>query len=313
MKIMKQKALALAAIFFMALLILVQLETEQDLTKGESLLLLPELREAIDSASEIKIFNGNNESQVTILNRGNGWRVQEKSGYPANFETLSDLLRDMAELKVLERKTAKAKYHAELGLTDDGESKGVIVRISADKLYEMMVGHTSQSRGTFVRKPDKDQVYLVEQTLEVSSDPIDYLNPVFLSLESSEVETVVIRTPDSLLKAVRDETTKKMIIEDIPEGAELRYETVADSLARIFINLRFNDVEPYRVGLFNQPSETIVTTSSGDSKVIRSENINDSFWVQMGEDWQYEISEYTFNELNKSMNDMLKMEASSGD
>lgn len=312
MEIMKQKALALAAIFFMALLILVQLETEQDLTKGESLLLLPELREAIDSVSEIKILNGNNESQVTILNQGNGWHIQEKSGYLANFETLSDLLRDMAELKVLERKTAKAKYHAELGL-NDGESKGVIVRISADKLYEMMVGHTSQSRGTFVRKPDKDQVYLVEQTLEVSSDPIDYLNPVFLSLESSEVETVVIRTPDSLLKAVRDETTKKMIIEDIPEGAELRYETVADSLARIFINLRFNDVEPYRVGLFNQPSETIVTTSSGDSKVIRSENINDSFWVQMGEDWQYEISEYTFNELNKSMNDMLKMEASSGD
>ena len=55
-----------------------------------------------------------------------------------------------------------------------------------------------------------------------------------------------------------------MIIEDIPEGAELRYDTVADSLARIFINLRFDDVKPYRADLFSEPGETSVTTSSGE-------------------------------------------------
>ena len=308
---MKRKVLGLAAVAVMLVLVLVLFEkdTAKDITQGESLLLLPDMKAALDSIIEIKILGGNNESRVTIVNQDSDWHIQEKAGYPADFKVLSRLLHDMAELKVVERKTARAKNHAQLGLTDEGESMGVIVQISADKTYEIMFGHGSQTRGTFVRRPDEDQVYLVEQTMEISSDPIDYLDPVFLSIESSEVETVVIQTRDSLLKAVRDETTKKMVIEDIPEGAELRYDTVADSLARIFINLRFSDVEPYRAELLRQPSETIVTTSPGDSKTIRSENINGTFWVQLDEDWQYEVSEFTFNELNKSMQDMLKTEA----
>ena len=123
----------------------------------------------------------------------------------------------------------------------------------------------------------------------------------------------MIRTRDSLLKAVRDEKTGKMIIEDIPEGAELRYDTVADSLARIFINLRFDDVEPYRADFFREPGETSVTTSSGESRTIRSEDIDGTYWAQLDQDWQYKVSEFTYNELNKSMQDMLKAEPGNED
>ena len=140
-------------------------------------------------------------------------------------------------------------------------------------------------------------------------DPIDYLDSVFLSVESSDVQTITIQSPDSSLKAVRDEATKKLVIEDIPEGAELRYDTVVDSLARIFINLRFDDVQPYRSETFSQPTVTTVTTSSGESIIIRSQNIEETFWVHLEEDWQYKVSEFTYNELNKSMQDMLKTEA----
>ena len=307
---MKHKALGLAAIAAMLLLVLIQLQEDaaQDITEHESLLLLPDLKAALESASEIQILGGDNESRVTIVNQGGGWHIQEKAGYPADFETLSRLSRDMVKLKVAERKTTRVENHAQLGLASESDSMAVIVRISADRTYEMMIGHTSRTRGTFVRRPGEDQVYLVEQTIDVSMDPIDYLDPVFLSLESSEVERVVIRTRDSLLKAVRDEKTGEMVIEDIPEGAELRYDTVADSLARIFINLRFNDVKPYRADLFSEPGETSVTTSSGELRTIRSENIDGTYWVQLDQDWQYKVSEFTYNELNKSMQDMLKTE-----
>ena len=307
---MKHKALGLATIAVMLLLVLIQLQEDvaQDITEHESLFLLPDLKAALESASEIQILGGDNESRVTIVNQGGDWHIQEKAGYPADFETLSRLSRDMVKLKVAERKTTRVENHAQLGLASESDSMAVIVRISADRTYEMMIGHTSRTHGTFVRRPGEDQVYLVEQTIDVSTDPIDYLDPVFLSLESSEVETVVIRTRDSLLKAVRDEKTGKMVIEDIPEGAELRYDTVADSLARIFINLRFNDVKPYRADLFSEPGETSVTTSSGELRTIRSENIDGTYWVQLDQDWQYKVSEFTYNELNKSMEDMLKTE-----
>ena len=190
---MKHKALGLAAIAVMLLLVLIQLKEDaaQDITEHESLLLLPDLKAALESATEIQILGGDNESRVTIVNQDGDWHIQEKAGYPADFETLSRLARDMAKLKVAERKTARAENHAQLGLAGESDSMAVIVRISADRTYEMMIGHTSRTRGTFVRRPGEDQVYLVEQTIDVSMDPIDYLDPVFLSLVSSEVERVV--------------------------------------------------------------------------------------------------------------------------
>ena len=307
---MKQKVLGLAAIATMLTLVFFQFDQDSadEISADESLILLPEVKSALGSVSEIKILSGDKASKVTIVSDDRGWLVQEKSGYQADFETLSELLLEIAEMKVLERKTIRVENHEKLGLADKGESMGVIVRISAGRIHEIMVGQTSQTQGTFVRRPEENQVYLVEQEIDVSMDPIDYLNPVFLSLESSEVEAVVIQTPNSLLKANRDELTKKMVIEDIPEDAELRYDTVADSLARIFINLRFEDVEPYRPEFFNQPSLTTVTTSSGDSKTIMSETIGETFWVHLGQDWQYRVNEFTYNELNKSMQDMLKLE-----
>ena len=308
---MKQKVLGLAVVAIMLTLVLVQFEREREAerTLDGSVLLLPELKTALSSVSEIEILNGEKEARVTILKQGESWVIREKSGYLANFEILSKLLIEVANLEVAEQKTSKAENHSKLGLADIGESMGVIVRISADRVYEMMIGQTSQTLGTFVRKPEEDQVYLVEQSIEVSMDPIDYLDSVFLSVESSDVQTVTIQSPDSSLKAVRDEATKKLVIEDIPEGAELRYDTVVDSLARIFINLRFDDVQPYRSETFSQPTVTTVTTSSGESIIIRSQNIEETFWVHLEEDWQYKVSEFTYNELNKSMQDMLKTEA----
>ena len=304
---MKRKAISLITLVVVLTILLIDFDDGEK--QNESALLFPELKAALESVSEIEISGGSSESGVTIVNQSRIWTVKEKSSYPADFKTLFELLRNIADLRVVEWKTAKAENHEGLGLADEGQSMGITVSVTADKTYKLIVGQLSQSRGTFVRKPGEDQVYLVGQTLDVSADPIDYLDPVFISLDTSEVERVVIRTKDALLEAVRDETTKKMTIRNVPEDAELRYDSVADSLARIFINLRFNNVEPYRPELFSNPTETIVTTKSGEKKTIRSENINGVFWVQSGEEWQYEVSEFTFDQLNKSMQDMLKSES----
>ena len=90
---MKYKALGLAAIVAMLLLVLIQLQEDaaQDITEHESLLLLPDLKATLESASEIQILGGDNESRVTIVNQNGDWHIQEKAGYPADFETLSRL------------------------------------------------------------------------------------------------------------------------------------------------------------------------------------------------------------------------------
>ena len=122
-----------------------------------------------------------------------------------------------------------------------------------------------------------------------------------------------IATNGSLLEAFRDVDTGDMMIEKLPEGAELRYDTIADSLARTFVNLRFEDVEPYQEDLFTEPSRAKVTTSSGDSHTILSEALDQEYWVQMDQQWQYIVSKFTFDQVNKTVQDMLKSESASDD
>lgn len=312
---MKQKTLGLLFIALMLLLIGLQLQEDspEGPGAGETGPLLAGLQANLDLVKELQVLDRNGSVSVTITNDDGGWRILEKSGYPADFAVFSGLLRDIAGLEIAERKTARAENHGLLGLASEGDTAGIVVRVIADQDYEMMVGNAAQAGGTFVRRPGEDQVYLVAQSLEVSNDPVDYLDPVFLSLESSEVQSVRIESPGSLLIAVRDAETGKMTIDNLPEDAELRYDTVADSLARLFVNLRFEDVEPYQPAFFSTPGETSVTLASGESQTIWSERIAENYWVSLDQQWQFRVSEYTYNQLNKTMQDMLKEESTDDD
>ena len=288
---------------------------QQDLSSSDDSkeLLLPGLRTNLEAVSGIQIFGNDGSVRVSIEHRGNQWQISEKSDFAADFSVISKLLRDLADSEIAERKTARAENHELLGLGKQGDDAGRIVRIVADQRYEIMIGSSARNGGTFVRKPDEDQVYQVSEALDFGEDPIDYVNPVFFSLDSLDVQRVSIATNGSLLEALRDVDTGDMMIEKLPQGAELRYDTIADSLARTFVNLRFEDVEPYQEDLFTEPSRTTVTTSSGDSHTILSQELDQEYWVQMDQQWQYRVSKFTFDQLNKTVQDMLKSEAASDD
>ena len=88
---MKQKVLGLAVVAIMLTLVLVQFEREREAqrTLDDSVLLLPELKTALSSVSEVEILNGEREARVSILKQGQSWVIREKSGYLAIFEILS--------------------------------------------------------------------------------------------------------------------------------------------------------------------------------------------------------------------------------
>ena len=310
---MNYKIIGFGSILVMILLIGTQLQQDLSSSDDSKELLLPGLRTNLEAVSGIQIFGNDGSVRVSIEHRGNQWQISEKSDFAADFSVISKLLRDLADSEIAERKTARAENHELLGLGKQGDDAGRIVRIVADQRYEIMIGSSARNGGTFVRKPDDDQVYLVSEALDFGEDPIDYVNPVFFSLDSLDVQRVSIATNGSLLEALRDVDTGDMMIEKLPQGAELRYDTIADSLARTFVNLRLEDVEPYQEDLFTEPSRTTVTTSSGDSHTILSQALDQEYWVQMDQQWQYRVSKFTFDQLNKTVQDMLKSESASDD
>ncbi len=161
-----------------------------------------------------------------------------------------------------------------------------------------------------------------------------------------------------------------LILLNQPPGTELKYPTIVSSLARILVNLRFEDVSLYDPNQWPEYGIARVELDSGESIEARTRHLDDKFllhlqinssdteepsadWSQEPsaglsqepsaslsqepsaglsqepsaglsqepsaglsqkhadlKNWQFEISEFVFKELNKTIRDMLKEDAS---
>jgi uncharacterized protein DUF4340 len=85
--------------------------------------LLPELKVA--DVMQVRLQDARDE--VTLVNKGDGWGVQERGGYPANVQDISSLLVKLVELKVTQSETVGASLlpRVELVAPAAGAKEGV--------------------------------------------------------------------------------------------------------------------------------------------------------------------------------------------
>ena len=295
-------ALILLAVVATALL----LRMPQQSADGERQRVFPDL--ALDQVTTVLLES---EGQTFTMTRtDSGWRLEEQSGYPVSFEALSGLLVSLSELTIAETKTAKPEHHARLGVAASGEGAGRVITLlpGGEKL---ILGAQSASRGSFLRYAGDDRVYLSDQPLEVDMDALSWLDSVIIDVAAGSVREVsVMTTGPEWLSARWDEESEQLVLDGIPEGRELQYESITDSLARLLVNVRFLAVEPYEDGFFADPSVTRVTLDDGEIIEARSFQSGEDYWLHVNRApasaWQYRISQFTFREFNKTMEDMLK-------
>ncbi|MGV8481486.1 DUF4340 domain-containing protein, partial [Pseudomonas aeruginosa] len=62
---------------------------------------------------------------------GKDWTLASKDGYPASGETIRQLLRSLADARLLEEKSASPENRERMGLSDQG--KGQASRITLER------------------------------------------------------------------------------------------------------------------------------------------------------------------------------------
>jgi len=82
--------------------------------------LLPELK--IADVAEVRFQDAKN--QATLVRKEKTWVVQERGGYPASFQEISDLLIKLVELKVTQAEQVGEKLYPRLQLADPGKGEG---------------------------------------------------------------------------------------------------------------------------------------------------------------------------------------------
>lgn len=301
----KKFLIALILLAVVATGLMLQAPNQGGSEQGETLV-LPDLD--LDSVSGLELSRG--DEGVSLVLGPDGWQVTQKAGYPADFKNLSEFLLQLSKLRIVERKTAKPENHDRLGVADTGEGAGTSVTIKPGG-EQLIVGSTSSSRGSYFRYAGDPQVYLADSSLEVNLDVLAWLDPVIINVDAETVRQVSIATKSAgYLGAAWDEESAELRLENVPADRELRYEGIADTLGRLLVNLRLLDVEPYQDGFFIDPTVTRLTLENGDLIELQTVQSGDEYWLHLGLDektaWQYRISEFTYRDLNKTMEDMLQ-------
>ncbi len=203
---------------------------------------LPELAKRADDVARLTLVHG--ESKATLLRQGDQWRVEEKSGYPADPTKVHQVLLGLAELRYVEAKTRKPEFYPRLEVEDAGQkgAKSTLVTASDEKgglLGEILAGKRRVDQlgggvdGIYLRKPGEAQSWLARGTLDLAGDTLGWLDRKVIDLPQEKVKEAVLIQPDgSKLDIARDKPEDPLALKG-SATATLKSDTAASEPANV--------------------------------------------------------------------------------
>lgn len=273
---------------------------------------------------ELRLPDGN--ERVTLRRDGARWVVGSSHDYPADLSRLGEFVTAVADARIVESRTSDPDKYAQLELNDpEAGGSGSYVSLRGDEFnYELILGKKDQGNFRNVRRLGDPGAFLVDQELDIPDSTEDWLQKDIIDLAANDVKSVTISHADGENIVIRKESPEAASYDvvDIPEGRELSYATVADSIAGALASLELLEVRP-AIDAETATSSvfdtwdglrvTVTVTEDGESAWLSFEAEADE--AQKAEalngklrGWQYRIADYKKNQLTRRWDDILKTE-----
>ena len=212
-------------------------------------MLVADLREHVNDVGRINLTGASNQPLVTLVRGDAGWTVAQRGGYAADLGKLRDFLLKLADASLIEQKTSNKDRYAELGVEDitGPTAGGVLVDIEGlPKPARFIVGtfDGQGGSGTFVRRTDEAQSWLVKGTLTPDRNPADWLVKDLANIAADRIASVTLTRADGKPLRVYKKAAAdvRFDIADIPKGREASSEFAANGLGSVLAELRIDDV-----------------------------------------------------------------------
>lgn len=242
-------------------------------TSTEKIALFPELAERINDVSELAVRDGH--ATLTVRRVSGNWGIAESDNYPALLDKVKQTVLAVSALQVIAEKTDNPDLYKKLGV-EDPDSKGAISHLltlsgNGEQLAELVVGKTRRSKsaagapGLYVRIPGRQQALLVEGSLSVSADLIDWIKRDIINIEGDRVNTVRLRPAGGTEVILgREKSADDLALRNIPEGKEQTSEYLIGRMATMLENIYVEDVRREGNIDFTKPASVVnVTTFDG--------------------------------------------------
>lgn len=267
------------------------------------------------------------QPSVRIERRGEAWVVPAKADYPAAPQLLADLLRSLRDARSVEAKTANAQWHARLGLAEEGEADAQALRLKLSFAGHpdsaLRLGNPSrQGNGQLVRRAGEDQVWLIDQQLQVPTRELDWLDRRVTDIPYTDIQRIELRHADGEVLTLKRADAKQynFAVEQLATTQKLAFEGAANSVATLFSSLQFADAAPLDQVDFKQPSVLRFSLSGfGGQKLVGAlYSQGEQYWLALGAregfkddevnarpGWAYRIEHDQAQRLMKKLRDLL--------
>ena len=232
-------------------------------------LMFPDLAAHLQDAARIEV--GHQGKTLAIVKKGDTWGLEDRGGYVVQVSKLRGMLTALTELRLVEPRTTDPTQFNRLGLEDPNSKDATsnllrVLDASGKPIVALIVGHRRvRTQGNvpeqvYVRRPDDNQTWLAEGSLQVDADPQLWFDRDIMNVDHVRIASVVVTHGDEKLEFARD--GQKLVLKS-PEEHPALDDYKIDDVDRGLELLTFQDVQTDKYPVGEQVGQSVYTTSDG--------------------------------------------------
>lgn len=260
----------------------------------ETRLFLPELEEQVNEIGWLQLTAAGGRTVATLERKGDLWKVQEASGYRADWDAVRELLSGLARARVVEPKTDNPEYYDRLGVEDisSDSAGGIMVSFAPGTgLSPVVVGNSARGRtGQYVRLADSASSALIDIIVDVPVERSAWLDTSIVDISDAEVVEVEITHPDGevvkVVKASADD--ENFQLQNVPDGREAKSDWSVNALGNVLAGLELDEVAVQEELDWQGVSQLYLLTADGlviEASLLErqspEEGSESEFWIQL--------------------------------
>jgi hypothetical protein len=251
----------------------------------------PALRENPDAVAKVTLTTP--EGTITLVREtGDRWSALERYGYPVDRKQVRDLVVALADMRLIERKTAQPERYDRLQVEapDADNAQSQLVRLESAEgtvLAEAIIGKQryrltgTEPSGTYLRRPDEAQSWLASGGVQIEPAVARWLDAEIVDLDPQAIRRIAIeRAGEPGYVAAREKPDDDLRLVDLADDEALKEDADLGQLAGALSSLQFEDVKPR--DQLNWPAEqhtARIVTFDGAELTARLAQIGEEYWA----------------------------------
>ena len=158
-------------------------------------------------------------------------------------------------------------------------------------------------------EPGQDNhVWLSNFQTTVTASALDWIDKHPIEVERKDIHEVILTQDEEQLVARRGDDGQFELV-DKPEDSELRYVGIVGTLLDGLVNMHIEDVAPIQSIAFDRTHSAQFGLSDNQLVKIEVSTVDEDHWIRFVDqgldEWAFKVSVVTFEDLTRSLADML--------